>query len=79
LTTATEHTVGDEIAPLAGYSQLKLVQKNAQACQQLHEVEYKKIDGACPSSRKMIILSNRKATAEPDVFFRLKAFADYVT
>jgi hypothetical protein len=46
-----------------------LVQKDAQACQQLHEVVYEKAGGACTSSRKMTILSNRKATAEPDFFF----------
>jgi hypothetical protein len=56
-----------------------LVQKDAQACQQLHEVVFEKADGACTSSRKIAILSNRKATAEPDVFFRQKAFANCVT
>jgi hypothetical protein len=54
------------------YSQLKLVQKDVQAWQQLHDVLYEKAGGACPSSRKMVILSNRKATAEPDVFFSLE-------
>jgi hypothetical protein len=56
-----------------------LVQKDAQACQQRHEVVYEKADGACTSSHKMVILSHRKASAEPDVFFRQKAFEDYIT
>jgi hypothetical protein len=57
-----------------------LVQKAAQACQQRHEVVCEKSDGACTySSRKNIILSHRKATAEPDGNFRQKAFADCVT
>jgi hypothetical protein len=58
---------------------VKLAQKDAQAYQQLHVVVYKKTDGACTSSRKMIILGNRKATAEPDGIFRQKTFAHYVT
>jgi hypothetical protein len=56
-----------------------LIQKSGQACQQRHEVVYEKADGACTSSRKKIILSHRKATAEPDGNFRQKAFADCVT
>jgi hypothetical protein len=56
-----------------------LVQKDAQACQQRHEVVYEKAGGAYTSSRKMVILSSRKATAEPDGMFRQKAFEDYVT
>jgi hypothetical protein len=57
------------------YSQPKLAQKDPQARQQRHEVVYEKADGACTctSSRKMFILSHRKAKAEPDGIFRQKA------
>jgi hypothetical protein len=57
-----------------------LVQKDPQARQQRQEVLYEKADGACTSSRKMIILSHRKAKAErPDGIFRQKPLEDYVT
>jgi hypothetical protein len=56
-----------------------LVQKDAQACQQRHEVVYEKADSACTSSRKTIILSHRKAKAEPHGIFRQKPLEDYVT
>jgi hypothetical protein len=78
LTTATEHAVKMRRSPWR-YSQPKLVQKDAQACQQRHEVVYEKADGACTLSRKKIILSHRKATTEPDGIFRQKSFEDYVT
>jgi hypothetical protein len=63
------------------YSQLELVQTGAQACQQRDEDEvvYEKSDGACTSSRNLIILSSRKASAEPDGTFRQKPLEDYVT
>jgi hypothetical protein len=63
------------------YSQPKLVQTGAQAWQQRHEVVYEKSDGACTCflSRKMIILSHRKASAEPDGIFRQKPLEDYAT
>jgi hypothetical protein len=56
-----------------------LVQKGVQARQQRNEVVYAKADGACTSSRKMTILSHRKASAEPDGIFRQKPLEDYVT
>jgi hypothetical protein len=56
-----------------------LVQKDPQARQQRQEVVYEKADGACTSSRKMTILSHRKAKAEPDGIFRQKPLEDYVT
>jgi hypothetical protein len=58
-----------------------LVQKDPQARQrqQRQEVVYEKADGACTSSRKMIILSHRKAKAERDGIFRQKPLEDYVT
>jgi hypothetical protein len=62
------------------YSQPKLFQTGAQVCQQRHEVVYEKSDGTCTSSQKMtIILSHRKASAEPDGIFRQKPLEDYVT
>ena len=67
-----------ETPPLA-VSQPKLVQTGVQVCQQRHEVVYEKSDGACTSSRKKIILSHRKASAEPDGIFRQKPLEDYVT
>ncbi len=54
------------------YSQPKLVQTGAQACQQRNEVVYEKSDGACTSPPKRTILSHRKASAEPDGNFRQK-------
>jgi hypothetical protein len=47
----------------------------------MKQVVYEKADGAgaCTSSRKMAILSHRKATAEPNVFFRQKAFEDCIS
>ena len=77
MTTATEHVVEVETLPLWRYSQPKLVQTGAQVCQQRHEVVYEKSDGACTSSPKKIILSHRKASAEPDGNFRQKALEDY--
>jgi hypothetical protein len=38
--------------------------KGVQACQQRDEAVYEKADGACTSSRKMIILSSRKAALQ---------------
>jgi hypothetical protein len=76
--TATEHAVEVE-TPLGGTdSQPKLVQKDPQARQQRQKMVYEKADGACTSSRKMIILSHRKAKAEPDGIFRQKPLAGYV-
>jgi hypothetical protein len=49
--------------------QLKLVQKDVPAYQQLGEVVYEKADSARPSSRKMIILRKGKAIVEPDGIF----------
>jgi hypothetical protein len=77
--TATEHAVEVETPPFWRYSQPKLVQKDPQARQQRQEVVYEKAVGACTSSRKMIILSHRKAKAEPDGIFRQKPHEDYVT
>jgi predicted outer membrane repeat protein len=76
--TATEHVVEVETPPWR-YSQPKLVQTGAQVCQQRHKVVYEKSDGACTSSRKKIILSHRKASAEPDGNFRQKRPEDCVT
>jgi hypothetical protein len=58
-----------------------LAQKEAQACQQRHEVVYEKADGACTLSRKMAILSRRKAAAEPDGIYAFgqKPLEDYVS
>jgi hypothetical protein len=39
----------------------------------------KLMDGACTSSRKMIILSSRKAAAEPHGIFRQKLLEDYIS
>jgi hypothetical protein len=78
--TATEHVIEVETPPLlAVQRQPKLVQTGAQVCQQRHEVEYEKSDGACTSSRKMTILSHRKASAEPDGIFRQKSLEYCVT
>jgi hypothetical protein len=79
LTTAIEHTVEDDTAPSWDPVQLKLVQKDVPAYQQLGEVVYEKADSARPSSRKMIILRKGKAIVEPDGIFCWKALADYVT
>ena len=65
--------------PLLAVSQPKLVQTDAQARQQRHEVVDEKSDGACTLSQKMTILSHRKASAEPDGIFRQKQLEDYVT
>ena len=64
--------------PLA-VSQPKLVQTDAQARQQRHEVVDEKSDGACTLSQKMTILSRRKATSEPDGMFRQKRLEDCVS
>ena len=76
--TATEHVVEVETPPLA-VSQPKLVQTDAQARQQRHEVVDEKSDGACTLSQKMTILSRQKATAEPDGMFRQKGLEDCVS
>jgi len=55
--TATEQVVEVQTPPLA-VSQPKLVQTDAQARQQRHEVVDEKSDGACTLSQKMTILSH---------------------
>jgi hypothetical protein len=76
--TATEQVVEVETPPLA-VSQPKLVQTDAQAWQQRHEVVDEQSDGACTLSQKITILSHRKATAEPVGNFRQKALEDCVS
>ena len=70
--------VEDQTPPLA-VSQPMLVETDAQARQQRHEVVDEKSDGACTLSQKMTILSRRKACSEPDGMFRQKRLEDCVS
>jgi hypothetical protein len=76
--TATEHTVEDETHPLAVESAEVSLKRSASVSATARSDVRKKIDGVCTSSRKKIILSHRKDTAEPDGNFRQKKNVDCV-
>jgi hypothetical protein len=67
------HTVEDEPPPLAVQSAEVGPNRCAGVPATARSGVRKKTDGACPSSRKMAILSNRKATAEPNGKFSPEA------
>jgi hypothetical protein len=81
VTTAIEHAVEDETAPLAvqpaevGTNRCAGVPATARSGVRKIRCQI----GACTSSQKMSILSHRKAKAEPNGIFRQKPLEDCVT